>query len=109
MNNKFLNILGLCTRAGHCIFGEEACLNGIRSGKVKLLLMSDSVSDNTRKRFTDACIFRSVKLIEFPNDSAARAAGKPGKKLIAVTDGKFTIMLMNILGNNTDTNLGVEE
>lgn len=95
MIDKFLNMMGLCARAGKCLYGETACLNGIRMGKVELMVIDENTSDNTRKRFTDACTFRSIPLITCSQD-IGNAVGKPGRKLIAVSDKAFAKMLLQL-------------
>ena len=92
---KFLNMVGLCARAGKCLYGETGCLSGIRSGKVRLMLMDEAVSENTRKRFADACTFRNVPLLSV-TERTASAAGKPGRKLIAVADQNFASALLKL-------------
>lgn len=51
MANKALSRLGLATRAGKLISGEEIVLKAIRSGEAKLVLLAGDASDNTRKKF----------------------------------------------------------
>ena len=88
MNHKFLTMIGLCTRAGRCVFGETGCLSAVRSGKAKLMLLHGGCSENTKKRFSDACRTHQVPFIT-TIESIDDAAGKPGRKLIAVTDVDF--------------------
>lgn len=88
MNRKFLNMLGLCARAGRCTFGETGCVSTVRAGKAKLMLVHESCSENTQKRFRDACAHHQVPLI-ITSEAIDDATGKPGRKLIAITDASF--------------------
>jgi len=88
MNERFLTMLGLCAKAGKCAFGEAACLSSVRSGKARLLLVSSDASENSKKRFADACSHAGVPLI-LTGEPIDSAAGKPGRKFIAVTEVRF--------------------
>lgn len=114
LNTKFLNMFGLCVRAGRCVFGESACLSGIRSGKVFLVLADFDVTGNTRKRFENACTYRNVPLIYYERSvgDLARAAGKTGKKLFAIADADFAKTLLGLIQRDTNTDAklrGVEK
>ena len=108
INQKFLNMVGLCARAGKCLYGETACLSGIRANKVRLMLIDSAASENTRKRFADACAFRGVPCVFFSEDVAS-AAGKPGRKLIAVADQNFASALLKLQGSLPNTSEGESE
>ncbi|WP_179193713.1 ribosomal L7Ae/L30e/S12e/Gadd45 family protein, partial [Bacillus sp. S1-R5C1-FB] len=47
------SFLGLAHRARKIISGEELVLKAVRSGKAKLVLLSEDASVNTTKRITD--------------------------------------------------------
>ncbi len=88
MSNRFLTMLGMCAKAGKCAFGETACLSSVRSGKAKLMLVLSDASENSTKRFRDACANGKVPLI-LTGEPIDAATGKPGRKFIAVTDANF--------------------
>ncbi len=84
--NNFLSNIGLCARASGCVWGSENCLEQIRSDRMKLLFLDEQASDNTKKRFTDACLFRQVPLFLFDSKQwdIARAIGRPKSKVIGI-------------------------
>lgn len=111
LSARFLNMLGLCARAGRCQYGETACLNAIRSDRARLVLVDAAASDNTRKRFGDACAYRYVPLIFYEKEKgdAASAVGKPAHKVIAVCDEGFATRLATmVFSGEIAGNLGVE-
>lgn len=111
MNKNFLNMLGLCSRAGKCVFGEAMCLSMIRSGKANLVLMDEDSSPNTKKRFQDACAHKNVKMLTFNRlHDASAAAGKPGRKLISISDQGFSKKLIGLYTQaDSDTRTGEKE
>lgn len=88
MNERFLTMLGMCAKAGKCAFGETACLSSVRSRKARLMLVSSDASENSKKRFRDSCLSGNVPMI-LTGEPIDAAAGKPGRKFIAVTDADF--------------------
>ena len=98
IDKKFLNILGFCAKTGNCIFGEGACLSAVRSKKAEMLLLDNSASENTHKRFFNACNNKSVLLVEFDAKEfdVAKSAGRPECKIIAIKDKAFAKQLISI-------------
>lgn len=92
--NKVLSRLGLATRAGKLISGEEVVLKAIRSGEAKLVLLAGDASDNTTKKISDKCTSYQVPLlVGFTRFELGSAVGKPERVLFAVTDRGFADML----------------
>lgn len=77
-------------RAGVLITGTNLVLSGIRSQKVKMVLIDDSVSDNTFKKIKDKCKFYNVSYIRVATGTClGLAIGKSNRKVIGITDPKF--------------------
>ena len=90
MNKDTLNFIGLMNRAGALIAGTNLVLNGVRSGKVKIVLIDDSVSDNTLKKITDKCKFYNVSYIKVETGiDLGLAIGNSNRKVIGITDPNF--------------------
>ena len=90
MNKDILNFIGLMNRAGALATGTELVLTGVRNGKVKLVLIDSTVSDNSFKKITDKCKFYGVSYIVMPEATDIGAAvGKGSRKVIGVTDQHF--------------------
>ncbi|WP_239616973.1 YlxQ family RNA-binding protein [Cohnella mopanensis] len=101
--NKVLSRLGLATRAGKLISGEEVVLKAIRSGEAKLVLLAGDASDNTTKKITDKCKSYGVPLlVGFTRFELGSAVGKPERVLFAVTDRGFADMLSVGWGHHSE-------
>ena len=81
--------LGLCNRAGQLIFGQDACVNAVRKHQAALILLDEGCSENTRKRFLDACRTHETPLYGVKEDLIDRAVGKEGRKVAAVKRGSM--------------------
>ena len=89
-----MNFIGLMNRAGALVTGTELVINGVRSKKVKMVLIDSSVSENTLKKITDKCKFYNIsyKLMDVDTDLGL-AIGNSSRKIIGITDQKFVSAL----------------
>lgn len=62
MNDRFLNLLGLCRRAGKLSLGHDASFGSISKSKAKLCLLSSDASDRLKKEFLRSATFEDRKL-----------------------------------------------
>ena len=46
---KIFGMLGLARRAGKLIYGSDAAVNAVRSGKAKAVILAADASDRTKK------------------------------------------------------------
>lgn len=99
MNEKFMNLLGLCMRAGRIVTGEDACIKAIRAETAALAILDGSASENARKALADACNYRSVPFLETAPDQLGRAIGKNNRKAAVVTDKGFAKALIKAAEN----------
>lgn len=90
--NNFLGNIGLCARSRGCIWGSQACLEGVRTKKATLVFLDDTASANTKKRFSDACEFHHIPLLLFKATQwdIAQATGRPESKLIGIVSSSWT-------------------
>ncbi|MCR5202580.1 MAG: ribosomal L7Ae/L30e/S12e/Gadd45 family protein [Lachnospiraceae bacterium] len=87
---KFTGTLGLAKRSGNLISGEEMTHESIRNGKACLVIVAADASDNTKKKFRNACDFYEVELIEvLTKEELGHAIGKEFRASMAVTDEGF--------------------
>lgn len=90
---KLLGMLGLCARAGRLICGTSLICDALRDKKeIFMVLMADSVSENTRKRLSDKCKYYGVRLesVKVTTGELAHALGKSGElAAVGVTDKSF--------------------
>lgn len=92
-----LGLLGLCTRAGKLLSGEQACDQAIKKRNAYLILIDESASGNTQKGLTDACTYYKTPVRFLPATSLGAAIGRPGRMVCAVTDQKLAGRLMQLL------------
>lgn len=92
---RFRGMLGFAMRAGKVIIGADqivAALPQKRKDDVKLVLLSSSASDGTKRRMTNKCEFYGKKLIQIDIDTEelGRLLGKLyAPVVLAITDERF--------------------
>lgn len=66
MNDNFLNLLGICRKAGKLSLGHDASFESISKNKAKLCLLSLDASDRLKNEFAKSATFedRKIKVIQ---------------------------------------------
>lgn len=84
---KILNLIGLATKAGKTASGEFSTEKAVKTGKARLVLVSEEASENTKKMFSDMCTYYKVPICYFGmKDELGHAMGKEMRASLAVTD-----------------------
>lgn len=91
---KLLSTLGLAERASLLVSGEESVLEAVRNRKAFLVFLASDAGPATEKRITDKCSFYGTALLrEIAGEELSHAIGKPGRRVVAVTDRKMAELL----------------
>ena len=89
---KLLSLLGFAARARALVCGTDQCRDEIRRGKLRLVIVAASASDNTKKRIGDACRYYGCDMVIAPVDSL-ELSNRIGKSaniaVVGVTDVNF--------------------
>lgn len=95
---KYLNMIGLATRAQKISVGEDQILKDIKRGHAKLLLIANDIGFQTHKRLTDKCHFYHVPYrIVTDRENLSYAIGKSGRVAVAITDEGFAKKICSLL------------
>lgn len=100
MSENLLKTVGLAARARKITFGSDMTAEGIKSGKVKLVLITTDASANSEKKILRCCEENGIAVFRIPMGSGelAVALGK-NKPLVTVgiTDDNLAIPVRNKL------------
>lgn len=90
------SLLGLCQKAGRLTSGSDAVVKALAAGQVRVLLVADDLSENSRKKLKAALAqlnkkaAAQLKIRQFGNkERLGLAAGKPPRGVWAVCDENF--------------------
>lgn len=97
--NKVLSLAGLAARARKIASGEDMVENSIRSGEVRLVIVAEDASANTRKKFSDKCSYYQVPILFVgTKEEVGKAIGKEFRASIAVLDEGFAKAMLDAEG-----------
>ena len=99
LDQKLRGLLGLATRAGQMLIGSGRALEHVRQEKSNLVFLDETASDNTRKRFTDACQSHQADCKVLSKGVLGQAIGKPGTMVAAVLPGGIADKLSEAMKN----------
>ncbi len=92
--DRAMNMLGLCARAGKLITGEKACVQAVRSGAARAVLLDGAASENAVKAVSQACGTHGVPLRRTGPGALGRAIGKPTRMAAAITDAGMAAQVL---------------
>ncbi|HEX3028121.1 MAG TPA: ribosomal L7Ae/L30e/S12e/Gadd45 family protein [Clostridia bacterium] len=109
MQNKIYSFIGLAMKAGAIVSGEDACERALKSGKLRLIIVAEDASQNTKKKFNDMCIYRQVDIRFYGHkELIGRYIGKDIRAVIGLSDKGFSKKLIELI-ESTDLQYGGEQ
>ena len=97
MNRKVISYLGFAKKSGNLLTGVNTCSFAMAKGKVKLMILAEDISENSRKKIMkeirkiQANIWSlTVNHIEYGNsEELSHAVGASGRNVFAICDKGF--------------------
>ena len=100
LSSKVEQFLGLATKAGKLITGEELVVKAVQSKQVYLVILAADASKNTRKKLQDKCRSYSIPLRFYADRyRLGHYIGKDHRVVIGVKDNGFARELMKHIDN----------
>ncbi len=94
--NGMMNMLSLCARAGRLVTGEKACVQAVRAGSVRAMLLDGAAAPNAVKAVSQACESHGVPLVRTGEFELGDAIGKPGRMAAGVTDARMAARIIEL-------------
>ncbi|WP_131043113.1 L7Ae/L30e/S12e/Gadd45 family ribosomal protein [Clostridioides difficile] len=95
---KVLSFLGLATRAGKIVSGDDSTLLDLKKGKVNLILIAEDASNNTKKLFKDKSTFRNIPYLFFSTKGEIGfAIGKSPRAVVGIKDENFSKKIIELI------------
>ena len=105
--NGARNALGFAMKAGKVVSGDFAVDKALKSGRARLVVIDAEASENTKKRWRDACSYRGIPLVTVHD--MGQAIGKDARMVAAITDEGFSAMVLKNCSENNADYYGGEE
>ncbi|NSW90732.1 MAG: ribosomal L7Ae/L30e/S12e/Gadd45 family protein [Firmicutes bacterium] len=100
MKDKIYSFLGLATKAGKLISGEEGCEKAVKKRKAHLVIIAEDASNNMKMRFINMCRHRGVDIRIFgERDLLGKFTGKDMRVVIAILQEEFAKKLVEMIDN----------
>lgn len=96
---KTLGAIGLAAKVRKLMAGTELCVDYMRSGKGKLLIVASDISQNTRKKLVKTASFHKIPYTEpgVEKGSLAHAVGKKSDAAcVLLNDSGFAKIIENL-------------
>lgn len=100
MNDKLLNFLGLCRRAGKMKIGCDTVIESVENSNAKLVLLAADISENTKKKIISAVKGTEYEILKYSKDELSFALGKTCA-VLSVEDEGFAKKLMELIATQT--------
>ena len=89
--NKAERLIGLATGAGKVITGLELCEKAVKSGKAKLIILTNETSNNSKKVFMNSGI--DIIYLE-SKEILGKCTGKETRSVAVITDKNFSTAVL---------------
>ena len=100
-DQKIYSLMGLATRAGKVVSGDNSTLLELKRGNVHLVIVAGDASDNTKKLFKDKCAYRNINQIHFSTKlQLGLAIGKAPRAAMGIKDKNFASRLLELIETN---------
>lgn len=90
MNPRVATMIGFAKRSGNLANGFTAVTIHLKKRKARLVMMSEDLSDDSRRKITNLCRTTNTPFyIHGSRDEIGRAIGREESTVIAILDTKF--------------------
>ena len=96
--DKIYSFLGLATRAGKVVSGDDSTLLDLKKGNIKLIIVAKDASENTKKLFKDKASYRNIPYVYFSNKlQLGYAIGKAPRATLGLKDINFANKILELM------------
>ncbi len=96
--DKIYSFLGLATRAGKVVSGDDSTLLDLKKGNIKLIIVAEDASENTKKLFKDKSSYRNIPYVYFSNKlQLGYAIGKAPRATLGLKDINFANKILELM------------
>lgn len=96
--DKIYSFLGLATRAGKVVSGDDSTLLDLKKGNIKLIIVAEDASENTKKLFKDKASYRNIPYVYFSNKiQLGYSIGKAPRATLGVKDINFANKILELM------------
>ena len=99
MRKKVDSYLGFATKSRNLISGYNTCLYGIKQKKLKLLILSEDLSENTINKLMKLSEENGIPSRVYGKSAElSKATGNRGRGVFGITDKNFADIILKEIG-----------
>ncbi len=88
--------IGMANKAGALVTGTDACLRAVKAGVVKIVVLSEEASENTRKKVINACRVKNIPCMEYGKGGMlGKMTGKSHRIVVGVRDKNLSKLILS--------------
>ena len=98
--SKIASYLGLARRAGKLLSGYRTCAGSIGRGSIKLIILAEDTSQNTKDKFVSLCPRHGIPCrIYATTDILSEMTGLSGRGIYGITGVNFAEAMIKEIEN----------
>lgn len=98
---KVLAMIGMAYKAKKVISGDETLKKSIKENKIKLLIIAEDASENTKKRFVNSAIYYNIPFyIYLTKQELSISLNWKNRSVVGITDTNFSNVLGKLIGDS---------
>ncbi len=87
MENKVFSLIAIANKAGFLFSGEYKCLEKIKTGEAKLIVVAEDAGKNCKKKFSNKSNYYKLDYLEVgTKQDLGHIVGKKEKAVVVITD-----------------------
>lgn len=103
MKKKIDTYLGFAKKSRSLITGYNTCIYAAQKNKLKLLILTEDVSENTLKKFEELAKAQSIPMrIYGTKEQVSKLTGEIDKGIFGITDSHFAQIIGKELDDKMD-------
>lgn len=101
MREKIHSYLGFAKRSRNLVAGYNTCMYGLKGGRLRLIILTEGLAENTVNKFTKAAADQKVPLRIYGTwEEMSAMAGESGAGVFGITDDGFARIILKEIDKN---------
>ena len=103
MKRKVLSYMGFAKKSGNLMAGVNTCTFAMNKGKVRLMILSEDISENSEKKIMKEIRRHGVNFVKYgSSEELSCAVGASGRSVFAVCDENFSKVILNEINRDVE-------
>lgn len=100
MESRVYQMIALCKKARKLTAGEFTVKQAVKDQSALLVLVAKDASNNTKKLFTDKCVYKKIPYAEWgTKEELGKILGKDVRATVAILDKNFADKISEMINN----------